>query len=187
MKKSGADISERELVEGCRRNERFYQEHLYRRYFDRMMRMVMRYARDEDEGLLILNNGFLKVFQNLDSYSFQGSLEGWIRRLVFNCLSDYYRRKSNRLHFMELSDWDRPQSGKGLENLYLEDLLSLADRLPDATRRVFYLYAVEGYTHAEIGEQLQISDGTSKWHLSEARKKLKKMIRAQNNSSHYAG
>jgi len=75
-----------------------------------------------------------------------------------------------------------------LTDLYLEDLLSLVDRLPDQSQRVFRLYAIEGYTHAEIGEMLSMSEGTSKWYLSIARKELKEMINRQlTNQRNYAG
>jgi len=180
--------SERELVEGCIRNERYYQEQFYRRFFPAMFRMCMRYAQQEDVAIEIVNNGFLKVFQKIDQYGYSGSLEGWVRRIVFHALSDYYRRKKEPLHFLELDQRDRPVQENALDQLYLEDLLQMIEQLPRMSRQVFQLYAIEGYNHREIGEQLGISDGTSKWHLATSRKQLKKMISdAQNNSQYYAG
>jgi len=179
--------SERELVEGCVRNDRLFQELLYRRYFDAMMRMCMRYTQDRDKALEIVNAGFLRVFLKLHTFAFNGSLEGWIRRLVFHSLSDYYKKHNKPVHFLELEDRDAPITQEALSRLYFEDIMKLVDELPDASRKVFILYAIEGYTHPEIGERVGISVGTSKWHLSNARKKLKQLIQQHYNSRNYAG
>ena len=175
------------LVEGCVKNDRFYQEMLYRKYFDSMMRMCMRYTKDRDIAMEIINNGFLRAFKKIELYSFSGSLEGWIRRLVFHSLSDYFKKHNKGVHFLTVEDWDSPVPQTALSNLYLEDLLQLVDNLPDATRQVFYLYAIEGYTHVEISDMINISVGTSKWHLSTARKKLKQMINNLYNTNYHAG
>ncbi len=180
-------LSERELVAGCVRNERYCQEMLYRQFFPAMLRMCMRYTQDREVALEIINTGFLRVFQKLHTFSFNGSLEGWIRRLVFHSLSDYYKKNNRSLHFLSVEDRDAPISSEALSQLYLEDLMKLVDRLPDATQRVFVLYAIEGFTHEEIGDQLGISSGTSKWHLASARKKLKQWINQQHNRNSYAG
>lgn len=181
--------TEKEIVAGCAANSRYYQEILYRKYFPVMLKMCMRYTEDRDVALEIINNGFLKVFQKIDTFTFSGSLEGWIRRVVFHCLSDYFRQNNSRkFDFLELDGRDAPTRSSALSDLYLEDILNLVDRLPDVSQRVFRLYAIEGYTHAEIGELLNMSEGTSKWYLSIARKELKEMINRQlNNQRKYAG
>ncbi len=177
---------EKEVVEGCVRNERTAQELLYRQHFDTMMRMCMRYTNDKDKAMEIVNIGFLKVFQKLHTFQFKGSLEGWIRRLVFHCLSDHYRKNSKYLQFMVFEDRDQSSIEKAHSNLYAEDILKMVDTLPPATQEVFRLYAIEGFTHVEISKNIGISVGTSKWHLSNARKILKKLI-DQNNLQQYAG
>ncbi|MEN0006470.1 MAG: sigma-70 family RNA polymerase sigma factor [Bacteroidota bacterium] len=179
--------SEKELVEGCIDNDRRCQEALYRKFFPTMMRMCMRYAKDEHIAVEIVNIGMLRVFKKLDTFSFKGSLEGWVRRLVFHALSDYYKKHTKPVHFLELADRDEPVPASSLSDLYLEDILNLVDLLPDASRKVFQLYAIEGYTHVEIGKMLGISDGTSKWHLSAARKKMKQLIKQHYNTRNYAG
>ena len=180
--------SEKALVEGCVQNDRNCQEQLYKRYFASMMKMCMRYASDQDEAMMIVNNGFLRVFKKIHTYSFKGSLEGWIRRLVFHSLSDYYKKQSRYLHFMVFEDRDASTSTNALSGLYLEDILKMVNHLPPATADVFRLYAIEGFPHAEIGKKLGISEGTSKWHLASARKKLKEMIRQNDLSEQqYAG
>ncbi len=181
MAKDASQYSDEDLVTGCLDNQRFAQEMLYRKYFGSMMRMCMRYTQDKDVALEILNAGFLRVFTKLHTFAFSGSLEGWIRRLVFHSLSDYFKKHTKPVRFLDLEDRDSPAPSEALSNLYLEDILKLADQLPDATRRVFQLYAVEGYTHVEIAQQINISVGTSKWHLSNARQKLQQLIRTHYN------
>lgn len=181
--------NERELVAACINNDRRAQEKFYRHFFPTMYRMCRRYTQHEEEILEILNNGFLKVFTKLHTFTFSGSLEGWIRRLVFHSLADYYRKHDRKVHFMDLEDWDRPTEATSLQKLYFDDIISLVDKLPTATREVFWKYAVEGFTHVEIGKQLGISTGTSKWHLSNARQKLKALIDKErtNHRGQYAG
>jgi RNA polymerase sigma factor (sigma-70 family) len=179
--------TERELVEGCLRNNRHFQEVLYRRFFDKMYRMVCRYTADQELALEILNNGFLRVFKKLDTFGFQGSLEGWIRRIVFHAVSDHFRRQPEKVHFLQLEEQEVSHFSQALGNLYYEDIIKLVDMLPDASRRVFWLYAIEGYAHAEIADQLKISEGTSKWHLSNARQKLKELMQVHFNINYHAG
>ena len=173
-------------MEGCLRNDRQIQEQLYRTYFGSMIAMCMRHTSDREEAMTIVNNGFLRVFKKIDKYSFQGSFEGWIRRIVYHSVSDYFRNTSNTLRFLEIDDRDKPMNSNALDNLYLEDLMYMVDDLPPATKEVFRLYAIEGYTHVEIAKLLEISEGTSKWHLSEARKKLKILIEKQKETQRYA-
>lgn len=138
-----------------------------------MYRMCMRHTGNEETALEILNAGFLRVFTKIATFEAKGSLEGWIRRIVFHALADHYRQKDRQVHFLPLADWDTPVAATPLQNLYFEDMVTLIDQLPQATREVFWRFAVEGYTHPEISTQLGISVGTSKWHLSNAREKLK--------------
>jgi RNA polymerase sigma-70 factor (ECF subfamily) len=175
-----------QLIEGCLQNDRFYQERLYRKYAPTMLRMCYRHTKDQHEALEIVNNGFLKVFLKLDSYSNAGSFEGWIRKIVFRSLSDFFRSKNRSIHFLELDDRDSEKTGTVLDDLYLEDLLGIIELLPDLSRKVFSLYAIEGFTHKEIAEMLNMKEGTSKWYLSEARKQLKMMVKNQSNNQYYA-
>ena len=141
---------EREIVEGCVRNERYAQEILYRQHFDTMMRMCMRYTSDRDKAMEIVNIGFLRVFQKLHTFEFKGLLEGWIRRLVFHALSDYFRKDKKYLQFMVFEERDESSQAQAHSNLYAEDILKMVDTLPPATQEVFRLYAIEGYTHVEM-------------------------------------
>ena len=168
--------TEEDLVAGCAANDRRAQEALYRRFFPEMLRMCRRYTRDEDTALEILNNGFLRVFKKIHTFSFKGSLEGWILRLVYHSMADYYRDNARYLHFLVLEDHDRPVQENSHEGFYEEDILRAVRTLPPVSQEVFRLYAIEGYSHAEIAETLQMSEGTSKWHLSTARQKLRELL-----------
>ena len=181
------EYTERDLVDGCIRNDRYCQELLYRKHFDTMIRMCIRYTEDREIAMEIVNNGFLRVFQKLDKFSFKGSLEGWIRKLVYHSLSEYYKKHSKYLQFIVLEDRDSTINDHALSKIYEEDLLKLVDKLPPATKEVFRLFAIEGFTHNEIAKRTSISVGTSKWHLSVARKKLKQLIQDHKEYSSYAG
>jgi len=168
--------SEAELVEGCVRNERRAQELFYRTFFPEMIRMVRRYTRDEDTALEIVNNGFLRVFKKLHTFAAKGSLEGWVRRLVYHSMADYFRSNARYLHFLVLEERDDIVPERSHDAFFEEDILKIVRQLPPISQEVFRLYAIEGYTHAEIAENLNMSEGTSKWHLSTARHKLRQQL-----------
>jgi RNA polymerase sigma-70 factor (ECF subfamily) len=126
--------------------------------------------------MLILNDGFLKVFQNIGKFEGKGSFEGWIRRICFRCLSDHFRKEKSYVQFLMFEDFDKSEYTNALNEIYYEELIQLVDKLPSTTAKVFRLYAIDGFKHREIAELLQISVGTSKWHLSEARNKMKNLI-----------
>ncbi len=170
-------LTEKDLIQGCIRNERKYQERLYKQYFPSMMAMCMKYTRDEDKALLILNDGFLKVFQKIDSFRHEGSFEGWIRRLIYHTLADFYKKENSYIRFIQFDVPDgQAAQASPLDDLQFQDLIRLLDRLPVRSAEVFKLFAIEGYSHDEIGTMLHISSGTSKWHLSHAREKLRSIL-----------
>ena len=167
------------LVERCIRNERAAQEELYRKYYGKMMGLCRRYFSGQDEAMEVLNHGFLKVFQNINRFSGSGSFEAWIYRIIHNTAMDYLKAnmKNRQLSIEDNSLAEEvPVPAECLEKLQNTDLLKLLDYLPAASRAVFSLYAVEGYKHAEIASLLNISEGTSKWHLNHARTRLKALI-----------
>lgn len=179
--------TDQELVQGCAKNDRKHQEFLYRKYFDKMMHMCLRYTEDKDIAMQIVNNGFLRAFKKIEQFSFKGSLEGWIRKIVYHSLSDYYKKHSKYLQFLVFEEKEEAIPETALSNMYAEDILKLVNKLPPATKMVFQLYAIEGYPHKEIAAQLNISIGTSKWHLSTARKTLKQLINNSITNRHHAG
>ncbi len=181
--------TERALIAGCIDNDRRSQEQLFKIHFGTMMSMCMRYTQDKAEARSIVNQGFLKVFQKIHTFRHAGSLEGWIRKLVFHALSDHFKQKSKLLELVPIEDHQEiGQRAKVLDDFYLQDVLVIVDNLPPATKEVFRLYALEGFTHPEIADQVKISVGTSKWHLANARKLLKGFLtKKQSQLDFYAG
>ncbi len=163
-------INDDEIIEGCLSGKRVAQESLYGKYSAKMLSVCSRYLKDRDEAEDVMIASIMKVFEKLEQFKREGSFEGWIRRIVINeCLT--YLRK-NKSIFMAVDvekaelTLDYQELGDKLEEY---DLLSLVASLPNGYRTVFNLYAIEGYSHKEIAEHLDISVNTSKSQLSRAR------------------
>lgn len=169
--------SESELVRACLANDAASQEQLYKRYARRMYVVCLRYARNDLEAQDLLQEGFIRVFDKLNTFRLQGSLEGWIRRIMVTTAINLYRRKSYQLERSGLEHLpDSPVASEALEQLGEKELLALVADLPDGYRLVFNLYAIEGYDHSEIAEQLGIGESTSRSQLAKARKMLQLKI-----------
>lgn len=170
-----------DIIEGCRQGNRRSQEALYRAYYKAMVTICLRYTKNEEDAVEVLNNGFLKVFQNIKRYDESvASLYTWMRTIVVNACVDFVKRKNTLTDRSErVVHADVPLPPEALTRLDAVALLTLVRSLPPATAAVFNLYAVEGYGHKEIGALLGISEGTSKWHLSEARKSLQQKLKLQ--------
>ncbi|MBN1338873.1 MAG: sigma-70 family RNA polymerase sigma factor [Bacteroidales bacterium] len=167
------------MIEGCLNNESYYQELLYKRFAPKMFGVCMRFAKNQMEAEDILQEGFIKVYSYLKTFRKEGSLEGWIRRTIINTAINLYKK-----NYKHLQDTDLDQAGRYiadeegvLDKLSLKELLNLIQDLPDGYRMVFNLNILEGYTHREIGEMLEISENTSKSQLSRARNALQKKIK----------
>jgi RNA polymerase sigma factor (sigma-70 family) len=169
------------LIEGCKKNNRKAQEQLYSRFYDAMAKLCLRYTKNEQDALEVLNNGFLKVFKNIQQFdAAKASLYTWIRTIVIRSAIDFTRAQKLRYITTPLTEKEEPPiENETIQKIKAEALLSLIRSLPVATQLVFNLYVVEGYNHKEIGELLGISEGTSRWHLSEGRKMLKQTIQLQ--------
>jgi len=168
-----------DLIEGCIRNERKAQESLYNLMFDKMYAVCAKYTKDEEVALTILNDGFLKVFKNIHTYSFEGSFEGWVRKIVYRSVADHFRSMSNKIAFLlPGEDMQEPNFDAGiLDNLISEDIIKLLEILPATSSKVLVLFAIEGFSHKEIGKMLDINESTSKWHVSHARQLLKEKLK----------
>ena len=175
------NFTEQELVEGCVRNDRRAQEAFYRLFFPEMLRMCLRYTRDEDTAIEIVNNGFLRVFKKIHTFAFKGSLEGWVRRLVYHSMADYFRNNARYLHFLVLEERDDIVPERSHDAFYEEEILKAVSALPPVSQQVFRLYAIEVYSQAEIADNLSISEGTSKWHVNHARTQLQNWIKIELN------
>jgi RNA polymerase sigma-70 factor (ECF subfamily) len=173
-----SEAEQEQVIEGCRTGSRSAQEALYKAYYKAMVTLCLHYTKSEADAVEVLNNGFLKVFQNIRRYEpAQGSLYTWIRTLVVNSCLDFVKKKTRAMKHEELNGAEVNVPADVVSKLKATELLALVRSLPPATAAVFNLYAVEGYSHKEIAELLCISTGTSKWHLSEARKQLQQKIK----------
>ena len=156
------------------------QRELYDRFSPMMKGISMRYASSEMEADDILQESFIKLFKNLANYSDDGKLGAWIRTITVNTAIEFYRKRNIRIqHLNDLAlEADLHGSIEPFETIDLETLRQEIQKLPDGFRVIFNLYAVEGFTHKEIGQKLGISTGTSKSQFSRARKLLQKKINA---------
>ncbi|QEM09906.1 RNA polymerase sigma factor [Mucilaginibacter rubeus] len=167
------------LVKGCINNDRTAQEALYKLFYAEMLRVCNSYVPDKELAKEAFNNGFLKVFQSVNNFDIEkGELGGWIRKIMIYTSIDLCRKelKFNTVSFDIHEHDDYFISPSALEKLYFEDILQSIRTLPLATQTVFNLSVLDGFTHKEIGEQLSISEGTSRWHLAEAKKKLRELL-----------
>jgi RNA polymerase sigma factor (sigma-70 family) len=163
--------SETEIIEGCKQNDRKYQEILYRRFARSMYGICLSYMGNRPEAQDILHEAFLKIFKHIQGFKSEGSLEGWVRRVVTNVAVDHLRKQARISNY--LSDYDSTPMievpERSFAQLQAKDILKQVARLPEGARTIFNLYAVEGYTHKEIAEELCISEGTSKSQYNRAR------------------
>jgi RNA polymerase sigma factor (sigma-70 family) len=167
-------LSEQDLVQGCSRNDRRIQEVLYKQYCSSMLALCRSYTKNEEDAVEVLQDGFLKVFQQIDRFdSSKSSLYTWMRTIMIRTAIDFLRKKNKKQEIVEWKETHDPFiDADALQQMSAQQVLYLLQNLSETTRMVFNLYITEGYTHKEIGQLLSISDGTSKWHLSEARKYL---------------
>lgn len=171
-------MTEQELIKGCIKRDAKSQRMLFDQYSGIMMTVCRRYSNDQKEAEDLLQESFIKVFSHISQYRFEGSLEGWIKRIVVNTALRVL--KSKKIHFSAINeDTHETQSidSQALTNLNADELLKLIDNLPEGYRIVFNLYALEGYDHNEIAKLLNINPGTSRSQLSKARGLLKTQIK----------
>jgi RNA polymerase sigma factor (sigma-70 family) len=167
------------LVIGCINNDRKAQEALYKLFHADMLRVCYSYLPNKELAKEAFNMGFLKVFQSIQNFDIEkGELGGWIRKIMIYTAIDLCRKelKFNTLASLETDDESFFISPSVLEKLYFEDILLNIRALPRATQTVFNLSVLDGFSHKEIGEQLGISEGTSRWHLAEAKRKLRELL-----------
>ncbi len=162
------------LLEGCLANNRRAQEQLYRQFYGFAMSIALRYSRDEHDAADIMSHAFVKVFKSIRSYdNTKGSFHAWIKRIIINEGLDHIKTRQRFSEAVELETVTEPAiNNSALDQLGADEIMDLVKKLPPATHAVFVLYVVDGYNHREIASHLKISEGTSKWHLSEARKIL---------------
>ena len=171
------DINLNRMWEGCLQNDRKQQEALYRALAPKMLAVCMRYSNDKDEAQDILQEGFIKMFNNVHKYRGDGNLEGWIRRIMVHTAISRYRKLKPMVLVEDMAEEGAMSSAaQNANNLEVNDLMKLIQQLPQAYRSVFNMYAVEGYSHQEIGNKLGITELLSRTTLYRARNILKEKL-----------
>jgi RNA polymerase sigma-70 factor (ECF subfamily) len=171
-------MDEQQLIRGCIEGDRRAQKCLYDQYSGRMMGVCLRYVKEQETARDVMQDGFIKLFTHIDTYKGEGSFDGWVRRIFVNCALQRLRERDvcedacniDDIYYAEIPDEST------ISAISTDELMSCIASLPDGYRKVFNLYAVEGYSHKEIGELLHISENTSRSQYMNARNKLKKML-----------
>jgi RNA polymerase sigma-70 factor (ECF subfamily) len=172
-------LTEEELIRGCQNEDASCQKEIFDRFAGRMLGVCNRYARNAADAEDILQDAFIKVFDKIQQFKFQGSFEGWVRKIMVNTALKKY---SLRRYEKEVNGYESEgKEDKGIEpsaytHLTEKELLELINALPDGYRIIFNLYVIEGYQHDEIAAMLNIQAGTSRSQLVKARNMLQKMI-----------
>jgi RNA polymerase sigma factor (sigma-70 family) len=172
--------TESDIIKGCLKGERKAQQHLYESYSKKFLAICVRYVKDKDLAEDIMIEGFMKIFEKLPQFESKGSFEGWMKRIMVT--QSLLTLRNNRNLNMEVhveTHMEMADSGYELNHLEAADLIQLIQELPVGYRTVFNLYALEGYSHAEIGDLLGITESTSKSQLNRARNVLKQKIAEQ--------
>ncbi|MFM7487172.1 MAG: RNA polymerase sigma factor [Cytophagales bacterium] len=168
---------EQELIDGCKRQNRQAQRDVYHLYAGKMYALCCRYVKDKMEAEDVLVMSFTKIFERIEQFKADGSFEGWIRRIMVNESLGYLRKQKYMYLETDIDTADRELNYEHLDaHLAVDDLMKLIESLPTGYRIVFNLYAIDGYSHQEIAEQLGISENTSKSQLSRARALLQKKL-----------
>jgi len=175
------DMSDDELVQRCIRKEPQAQKLLYESFSRKMMGICSRYCETTGEAEDILQDGFVKIFQKIDTFKGNGSLEGWMKRIMVNTALDAYRKAKNFRHSIDIDtiEYTAETHQHVLESMGAKDLLLLIKTMPRGFRTVFNLYAIEGFAHKEIAEMLEITESTSKSQYSRARAYLQKLLQTE--------
>jgi RNA polymerase sigma-70 factor (ECF subfamily) len=176
--------TEADLIEGCLKQKQSAQNELYRRYSGVMLAVCIRYMGNKYDAEDMMVNGFIKVFEKVGQFGGNGSFEGWMKRIMANECLNYLRREKNVRKESDLQEYDFfDEQEDALDGISAQEVLEQIAALPDGYRTIFNLYALEGYSHKEIGEMLGIAEGTSKSQLNKARNILKNKIMALNHLS----
>jgi RNA polymerase sigma factor (sigma-70 family) len=171
-------MTEQELVEGCKKELRKFQEALYQRMSGKMMAVCLRYCQNREDAEDALMETFMKVFDHIGSFNHQGSLEGWVRRIAVN--TSINKIRSRRFtSSLEEDALEQEVPDSVLDAMETEALFALISKLPDGYRLVFNLHVIEDLSHKEIAQMLEIEEASSRSQLSKARKYLQRLIKNQ--------
>lgn len=181
--------SEQEIISGCRKKSRVFQQHLYKLYYSMLLKVCARYAKNMQDAEQLLNDGYLKIFNYIENFKNTGSFEGWMHKIMVNTCLDYLRnnclKQETIIHSNSIpaDESNLSVTNYGIDRIEFKELVYLIQSLPTMTRTVFNLFVFEGYNHKQISEQLEITEGTSHWHLHNARTTLQKKIKNIENKN----
>jgi RNA polymerase sigma-70 factor (ECF subfamily) len=165
-----------DIITACKTNNPIAQERLYKHYFALMYSICKSYSDNQQTIISIINEGFLKIFMNLESFDFaKGNFEGWAKKIMTNTAIDYARSQKDKNKFVEIEAHhsNEKELQQNPQNYVEEEVLYLIKKMPAVTQKVFTLHIFKGYSHKEIGEMLNMAESTSRWHVAEARKNLR--------------
>ncbi len=169
-------MSLEELIKGCMEEDRVCQRDLYKMFAGKMMVVCLRYAKDKMEAEDILQEGFIKVFNQISKFKHEGSFEGWVRRIMANTAINKIR--SNKLYFEEINDTNSDVSidDQLIDRFSEKDLLDLISKMPNGYKQVFNMFAIEGFSHKEIADSFGIEEASSRSQYAKAKKYLQQKL-----------
>ena len=172
----------RQLIDACRRNDRTAQRNLYDAYAPFIYGVIRRFSNDDSVAQDIQSEAFYRIFKRLEQYRFEGAFEGWIRRIAVHAVADHFRKQRPDAAAIseDAEDIAVYHDPGGPGQLAYKELLNIIHQLPQTQRAVFNLFVFEQYGHKEIASLLDISENNSRWHLNDARRRLKEKITATN-------
>ena len=175
-------MNERKLIEACKNNDASAQKLLYETFARKMMSVCLRYADNREMAEDFLQDGFIKVFSSIRSYSYEGSFEGWMRRVFVNTALESLRKNDLLRNGVDLDSLDPQQEAdySAVDKISADELMELIAQLPPGFRTVFNMFAVEGYSHKEMAHALNITESTSRSQYTRAKKLLQKWINELN-------
>ncbi len=173
---NGYMLTEQELIEGCRKGERTAQRALYDRFCRKMTVLCLRYSKTTAEAEDILQEGFVKVFNAIKDFRQESKLETWITRIMVNTALNVQRKKLYLYPMVDVQEIELPENEISISGINFQQLLEMIQSLPQGCQIVFNLFAIEGYSHKEIAEQLGISEGTSKSQFARAKSLLQQKL-----------
>lgn len=168
-------LEDEKIIQGCKDNDRRYQQELFVKYGQKMYGFCLRYSSSSDDANDLLQDGFIKVFENIKSYSGESPLPAWMSRIFINLAISRFRANARKPQLLDIDDADIPDTNDDVhvEMHDVKKVMAAMLELPDKYRLVLNMYAIDKMSHKEIAEQLGISEGTSKSQLSRARQMLK--------------
>ncbi|HXH99038.1 MAG TPA: RNA polymerase sigma factor [Sphingobacteriaceae bacterium] len=177
--------SEKELIRNCIKGDILSQERLYKHFYGYAMGVGLRYIFNREDALEVVNDGFIKAFHSIGSFNKDHAFKPWLRKIIVNTAIDRRRKDMKHLQEVDLEHADHVHTQAHIvERLSAQDILKLLDFLPDIQRMVFNLYEIDGYTHEEVAEALNIPASSSRTYLSRAKDKLRKALVLQDQNSY---